>query len=684
MLPIMVVSGCGDKLCALLAALALAVPAAAEGRRLEAEVARVESPAAVLDDVILVLDWPEGAETGALEVRARRLRADALGYDLRNPRWRCTLARSEPGWACSGKASAAELGSATLEAGYVQGTTRLSLRKGEGEFALQLPDATSGGTALVARALPAAWLQPLLASAWPEARFTGGTLQADLLLSTDEDEPVRLVGTLATRGLGLDTEDGRIAAAGLGLDGRMTLAFAAESKLDLSFDVAGGEVLVGALYAALPERGATLQLIANGGDGNWTAPRLRWDDPGVLVLQGSMGLDSTGESVLQQLQLHLASDDLARASERYLSGLLGTLGLGGLALSGGLEGTVDMAGGAIQQVLLTATAVDAGDADGRFAFDGLQGRLGWQRGEAAVKGEFHWDGARLYSLQLGAADVAWESTAGRWSLRQPLVVPLHGGTLALERLAWAPADQAGGTPELALSATLADVQLAGLASALDWPPFTGTLSGRIPEVRYEEGVLALDGGLEVQVFDGRIEVGALRMERPFGVAPTLSTDIALNRLDLVPLTEAFGFGRISGRLEGRIAGLRLVDWEPVAFDAALRTSTSAPDKRRISQRAVTDLSSVGGSGIVAGLQAQVLRMFDTFPYEQIGLSCRLDNNVCTMGGLGPAGGGAGGYTIVEGSGLPRITVVGHQRRVDWPVLVARLQAATSGQAPVVQ
>jgi hypothetical protein len=54
-----------------------------------------------------------------------------------------------------------------------------------------------------------------------------------------------------------------------------------------------------------------------------------------------------------------------------------------------------------------------------------------------------------------------------------------------------------------------------------------------------------------------------------------------------------------------------------------------------------------------------------------------------MGGVPGSDSSAGGYTIVEGSGLPRITVVGHQRRVDWPVLVSRLQAATAGQGPVV-
>ena len=52
-----------------------------------------------------------------------------------------------------------------------------------------------------------------------------------------------------------------------------------------------------------------------------------------------------------------------------------------------------------------------------------------------------------------------------------------------------------------------------------------------------------------------------------------------------------------------------------------------------------------------------------------------------MGGLDSRD---GGYTIVRGAGLPRLTVVGHQRRVDWPVLVARLKAATQGTPPVIK
>jgi hypothetical protein len=56
-----------------------------------------------------------------------------------------------------------------------------------------------------------------------------------------------------------------------------------------------------------------------------------------------------------------------------------------------------------------------------------------------------------------------------------------------------------------------------------------------------------------------------------------------------------------------------------------------------------------------------------------------------MGGISPdPSPDADGYTIVEGSGLPHITVIGHQRKVDWATLVNRLEEATKGGGPVVR
>jgi len=86
-------------------------------------------------------------------------------------------------------------------------------------------------------------------------------------------------------------------------------------------------------------------------------------------------------------------------------------------------------------------------------------------------------------------------------------------------------------------------------------------------------------------------------------------------------------------------------------------------------------------GLCAGVVMQLLGIFDDFGYSQIGIGCRLLDEVCEMSGLGSAG---RGFTIVRGSGLPRLTVIGFNRRVDWPTLVERLMAVGSGDVkPVV-
>ena len=147
-----------------------------------------------------------------------------------------------------------------------------------------------------------------------------------------------------------------------------------------------------------------------------------------------------------------------------------------------------------------------------------------------------------------------------------------------------------------------------------------------------------------------------------------------------------GFGSISGRLDGRIAGLRLVDWTPVAFNARFTTDAKPKVEQRISRRAVQNISSVGDASFVTSLQGQLIGLFDDFGYRRIGIACRLANEVCAMSGLQDSDDSQAGnsFTIVQGAGIPRLDVVGFNRLVDWPTLVERLTAVASGEVkPVV-
>lgn len=127
------------------------------------------------------------------------------------------------------------------------------------------------------------------------------------------------------------------------------------------------------------------------------------------------------------------------------------------------------------------------------------------------------------------------------------------------------------------------------------------------------------------------------------------------------------------------------NWSPVQMDMHFYTPNDDDSPHRISQRAVENLASVGGGGATAVLSSGLLRYFEVFAYDRIGVRCVLHDGVCTMSGAGTLEDAAlgAGYYIVKGRGLPRIDVVGYRSQVSWPRLVRQLGAITSGGTPTV-
>jgi hypothetical protein len=127
--------------------------------------------------------------------------------------------------------------------------------------------------------------------------------------------------------------------------------------------------------------------------------------------------------------------------------------------------------------------------------------------------------------------------------------------------------------------------------------------------------------------------------------------------------------------------MELANWEPVRFDARIESSPGNYPKR-ISQKAVQNISALGGAGAAAAIQRSFLRFFEQFGYQQIGLSCRLNNGICQMDGVERA---PQGYVIVKGGGIPAISVIGYNRYVSWRELVDRLKRITQGNVkPIVK
>lgn len=667
-------------------ALALAAAVPAHARVVEARIDRVDAGVLRASSLVVRLDWPEDATTGHLRLDAGRVDADALGYAWRNVGWDCQAERLEDGrLRCAGRAVAqdgpvfSQAGGARVGITVDGAAIRGDLTRGGGRLSLYTAGGESDPLVILATSVPVDWLEAFVATLWAQGRFHAGTVDGELRVDTRPPGSTTVRGDLRLKEVGFDTPDGLL--AGEGANARLDLDVATgPAGVDVSVDgeLHGGELLAGPIYIPLPDEAVHVAVDARQRVGLWDLQRLRWVDDDALVLDGRLALDP--ELAPSDGTLTLRSTDAGTLGERYLAGLLAPAGLSQVRLHGALRAEVAFDDGSISAAGVELEGVNAIDGAGRFSFAGLRGHPRWTAGDARVESRLSWSAGALYGLGLGAVDLPLESQRGEIGLTRAVAMDLLGGRLAFEHFVIrAGVDEQAA--RIGLGLELSGLDLADLSQRLGWPPFTGTVEGRIPSAVYANNQLTLDGGLTMQLFGGRLDIGALAMERPFGVAPTLSADVALRGIELLPLTAAFGFGEISGELAGRITGLRLVDWSPVAFDAHLYSDPDYRGRQRISQRAVRDISSVGGNFLVTELQNQALRLFSSFAYRRMGISCRLADQVCLMDGIGSH---EGGYTIIEGSGLPRLTVVGFGRAVDWPVLVERLRAVTEGQMPVIE
>lgn len=319
------------------------------------------------------------------------------------------------------------------------------------------------------------------------------------------------------------------------------------------------------------------------------------------------------------------------------------------------------------------------DEKGRFGIYDLNGDIAWSNSQTVMQSALNWQNGYVYAVPFGASNLHIETHSSSLSLLEPWSLPiLDGGLLVNEfSLDYTIADKTQWT----FDGLVTPISMESLSAVLDWPLLHGKLSGVIPKVSYVDQQIHVDGALMVKLFGGTTIIRDLRLDQPFGALPQLYGNIDLTGLDLEILTQTFDFGKITGKLDGHLTDLRLSNWQPVQFDAHFATPEGDDSRRRISQKAIDNLSQIGG-GVGGVLSRSFLRFFEDFSYQKLGLSCILRNAICSMSGVGEA---ERGYYIVKGGGLPpRINVVGYTRQVDWPDLIERLKAVSQSSGPVIQ
>ena len=449
----------------------------------------------------------------------------------------------------------------------------------------------------------------------------------------------------------------------------------------------GGELLVGRLYWNFSPGSLKTEF-----SGAWQGNALVFDTlkitlGTVLRATGRATLDFDAQSPLRQLIAEVSKLDLGALPAQTRAGLLLGSMVSKLEGRGHLSGHFEIEDGVPAALDLTLAHLDLADHVAGLAIDGLDGHLVWHSTQRAlfagtggyeIPGELHWQGANFYGLAVGGAQIRFTTNGSDFRLLQAVRIPLLDGGLRITSLQF----QRLGDAQMSIrfDGAVEPISMPLLCKAFGWPVFAGTLAGAIPQLSLEHGEMTLGGQLNAQVFDGGVTVSTLTISDAFGARPRLKANVAINRLDLAAVTGAFSFGQITGRLSGRIDELQLVGWEPTAFDASLYSTPGDRSKKRISQRAVENITSIGGGvGATAALERGALRFFKEFHYQQLGLSCKLANDVCALNGVEAH---STGYYLVKGSGIPRIDVIGEARRVDWRRMVASLKELSKSQATV--
>lgn len=484
---------------------------------------------------------------------------------------------------------------------------------------------------------------------------------------------------LNIRDLAFDSPDGRFAADGLAMKLELEATSDSLAAPAVNGSILGGEILVDDFYRDFADGELHFATVLSWDENSLRIPSFKVTDNYSLEVQGRAEVGLGDDTDVLRLEVNKLELKFPGAYERYMEPMAAVLTLDGLEVTGHLSWNGEWHDGSFKSGDFLVGDLSIVDVERhRFAFTGLDAHM--RPGNYAFDSKLSWRGLLIGRINLGPGEVALDSEPGKFAIIKPLVLEVMGGRVRLNELSVllpgsSTADDA--EPDIRLKADLEELDMERITAALGWPNFSGKISGHIPGVSLNDGVLDVEGQILVDVFDGSLTLDDLKVERLFGVLPSLSANIEAKNLDLEQLTRTFSFGQISGRIDGFIRDLRMLDWEPVAFDAWFGTPQNQKGSRDISRQAVNHLTTLGGGQATTALTSPVMKLFSNFSYKALGLGCRMQNNICDIRGVSEDD---KSVLIMEGAGVPKITIRAFNRRVDWPQLMAQLVAASEADS----
>lgn len=584
----------------------------------------VAAAMAIRDLVPRVESWPLAPADVRAEARWRHGAAEILLPSL-------TIASSWNDVPVSAEARAR----ATLDltAGTVDGAlVRLS---GLGEARVEgrwwQDDGLAAAARIEARSLPAAeWLRRLGVDAGDA--LLDGTAEADLDASWRAGD-WRLAGEARLADAGFSSADGTRVV--VGLDGRWDVRIT-PLEIAASGETGGAQVLWETIYADLSTTEAPVSFAARASDDGWHL-EAGAELPGGPRLRATLDPERSGG---RRFAATLAIADLGAFHDRYtrdvfadrfgrveLAGSLDARASG--AIGGGALAELD-AGVTLAGVRLASEPVTLARLDLELPVR-LRRRPDGGFGGPPAAGRLRVAGLELRGQPVSLVDSPLASEGDAVRLEETVEVALLGGELAFERLGLR--RLLGGEAELLAGLRWSGVDLERVSEVLGILPLEGTLDGQVPSVRLRGGVLEVDGSGEISLFGGTARIYDVSGREVLSRYPSLTFSADVTGIDLERLTRRFGFGVMTGVLEGSLNDCQIFRTVPTSCTARFHTVRREGVPQRIAVRAVENIAELGSGARTGAFRSGFLRFFDSYRYAAFGFSAHLHNDVLLLHGL---------------------------------------------------
>jgi hypothetical protein len=433
------------------------------------------------------------------------------------------------------------------------------------------------------------------------------------------------------------------------------------ASLLLSNDFVAGEGLFGNVYLLFSDAQIS------------TSSQLKFDaDMNVVSHMLDISMNDVNHLKIQlnnigkgSLAINFSFKDLQKLRAYELDSYLEILGINDLDIVGQAFGSIDFKDNKISRIDANIEGVSFEIESKRTEALDLNAELHWHAiGDEQIS-IMNWNSLVMAGMPIQKSELQLSSVGASLTVTPETIIPVFDGSIIVHQLAMDKIFEP--QIDIIFDGEVTPISLALITEKMNWPVMQGSISGKIPGMKKHGQSISFDGSLDINVFDGQMHIDHLSMERLLGIAPVIAADVTFENLNLQQITSTFDFGEITGLVKGYIKQLRITNWKADRLEASIQSASSKKIKQTISQRAIDNISSIGG--IQGALSRSFLRFFDSFKYKKIGIGCKLRNSICEMSGIKT---GDNTYKLIEGRGIPSINIIGYQKFIDWEVFLDRL------------